>query len=100
MKPLRHAVRIKQYRSKTVHGLAKNQWPHKNIPWPNISLGTILGCGCLPAKEHNAQQPENAPKLNKGATKLLHILLSESAHLIWVLRCERVIRNKEREHRN
>jgi hypothetical protein len=26
------------------------------------------------------------------ATRLLHILISEQAHLIWVLRCERVTR--------
>jgi hypothetical protein len=29
-----------------------------------------------------------------GAARLLQILLTESAHLIWVLRCERVIQEK------
>ncbi|KAI0059431.1 hypothetical protein BV25DRAFT_1860361, partial [Artomyces pyxidatus] len=31
-----------------------------------------------------------------GASRLLRILISESAYLIWVLRCERVI--SERQH--
>ncbi|KAH9025218.1 hypothetical protein EDB85DRAFT_1984442 [Lactarius pseudohatsudake] len=31
----------------------------------------------------------------KGATRLLQILISEAAHLIWVLRCERVIQGKQ-----
>ena len=35
----------------------------------------------------------------KGATRLLQILISEAAHLIWVLRCERVIQEKRHEGR-
>ena len=31
---------------------------------------------------------------HRGATRLLQILISEAAHLIWVLRCERVIQVK------
>jgi hypothetical protein len=27
--------------------LAKNLWPHRNMAWPKITLGTILGCGCI-----------------------------------------------------
>ena len=30
----------------------------------------------------------------RGATRLLQILISEAAHLIWVLRCERAIQEK------
>ena len=38
----------------------------------------------------------NAPrKISKaGETQLLQILISESTHLIWVLRCERVLQEK------
>ncbi|KAF8488654.1 hypothetical protein F5888DRAFT_1949058, partial [Russula emetica] len=35
----------------------------------------------------------------RGAKRLLQILLSEAAHLIWVLRCERVIQDEENEER-
>jgi len=27
--------------------LARNFWPHRNIPWPEIDLGTVLRCGCI-----------------------------------------------------
>ena len=27
--------------------LAKDLWPHRNIPWPKITLGTILGCSSI-----------------------------------------------------
>ena len=27
--------------------LAKDTWPHTNIPWPDISIGLILGCGSI-----------------------------------------------------
>ena len=31
----------------------------------------------------------------KGQTRLLQILISEASHLIWVIRCERVIHDRE-----
>ena len=80
----------------TIWQLAKDTWPHTHLPWPVISLGTILGCGCLtppqPAPPNN-NTPQ--PKRNyQGALRLLRILISESAYLIWVLRCERAIQGK------
>ena len=36
----------------------------------------------------------NQRKMHLGATRLLRILVSESAYLIWTLRCEHVIREK------
>ena len=65
---------------------AKSTWPACFGAWPAIHLGTILGCGSLslPALHQNGHP-------NPGRSRLLRILLSESAHLIWVLRCERVI---------
>ena len=38
------------------------------------------------------------PTGRKGATRLLQILISEAMHLIWVLRCERVIQEKTHTH--
>jgi ribonuclease HI len=80
--------------------LARQLWPHAPHLWPTPSLGIILGCGAIhpPTQQlpNEPQQPaiptHNRP--NKGTTRLLQILLSESAHLIWVLRCERTIQNK------
>ena len=58
--------------------------------------GPILGCGSIqksdPIDEGNREQRTPA-----GAARLLQILLTESAHLIWVLRCERVIQEKTHE---
>ena len=34
----------------------------------------------------------------RGAGRLLQILLSEAAHLIWILRCERTIPDPPKEH--
>lgn len=83
--------------SQIIWDLAKNLWPHPPQFWPDISLGIILGCGSIriPEMVARATRPRerNQATAPKGATRLLHILLSESAHLIWVLRCERVIQN-------
>jgi hypothetical protein len=77
--------------------LAKNLWPHRNMAWPKITLGTILGCGCIHLQP-NGQRRNNQRRQNKaacqGPTQLLHIILSELAYLIWVLRCEKVIQEK------
>jgi ribonuclease HI len=79
--------------------LAKNTWPHAPH-WPEISIGIILGCGTIsPPGIAQPEQPDanrNHGRVPRGATRLLQILISESAHLIWVLRCERVI--QERTH--
>ena len=81
--------------------LAKKTWPHGREHWPEISLGLILGTGCINIpwqrpQPQQANQPERrTPTKWQGATRLLQILISEAAHLVWVLRCERVIQNKQ-----
>src|SRR5712691_6144119 len=39
--------------------LARNLWPHDNIPWPNINLGTILGSGCISLPLTQRQRDDN-----------------------------------------
>ena len=68
--------------------LAKSLWPTAFGAWPEIHLGTILGCGSV-----SPPAPQNDNHPNPGKSRLLQILLSESAHLIWVLRCKRVIQD-------
>jgi len=78
----------------TIWSLARQIWPHSQNLWPLPSLGIILGCGAIHLPPN---QPTNLPPLNtrpagkRGIKRLLQILLSKSTHLIWVLRCERVI---------
>src|SRR5260221_6863393 len=73
---------------------AKDTWPHRNIPWLEISLGLILGSGCLSVPQDDDRQQNTRNAYIRGATRLLHILVSEAAYLIWVLCCERVIQEK------
>ena len=81
--------------------LAKDSWDHGRYRWPAITMGIILGCGNLKATALRADAAEERPESNhrqttrdRGATRLLQILISETTHLIWVLRCERVIQEK------
>ena len=77
--------------------LAREHWPHENPRWLNITLRMILGCGSIVRISH--PEPNNVENhkhcSDTGAVRLLQILLTESAHLIWVLRCKCVIQQKD-----
>ena len=80
---------------------AENLWPYEEGTWPKITLGTIVGCNALSVKTTKETKGRDglirkSKQHDQGATRLLQILISESAYLIWTLRCERAIR--EREH--
>ncbi|KAG2353251.1 hypothetical protein BDR07DRAFT_1310271, partial [Suillus spraguei] len=77
-------------------------WPQTDPPWPNISIGTILGCGSISLQEPNApnDNARNQSNNKQGTSRLLRILISESAYLIWVLRCERVIQGVSHNNGN
>ena len=81
---------------KTLWGLAERLWPHSAEEWPEIKIGTILGSGLIKGRpdETENDNDKHAQRKNKGKARLLRILLSETAHLIWVLHCERVIQDK------
>ncbi|KAG1840786.1 RnaseH-domain-containing protein [Suillus tomentosus] len=85
-----------------VWNLARKLWPSKHGQWPQLTLGIILGCGNINLpnnRNNNAHNPPNQQahrdqqqiNLNKGTSRLLRILISESAHLIWALRCDTTI---------
>ncbi|KAI0264086.1 ribonuclease H-like protein, partial [Russula aff. rugulosa BPL654] len=79
--------------------LARETWPHAPEIWPMINIGIILGVGALtlPVNHLNRDRPERNthPTQRPRATlRLLQIIISEAAHLVWVLRCERVIQEK------
>ena len=60
--------------------LAEELWVLQGLPWIKPRFGTILGCGL-------AEYQRGNHKLI-GANCLYAILISESAHLIWRLRCK------------
>ncbi|KAN0111512.1 hypothetical protein V8E52_008535 [Russula decolorans] len=74
---------------KVIWRKVKQLWPHGQRRWPIITIGTIMGIGSMSLQDEN-----QAGIARKGQTRLLQILVSEASHLIWVLRCERVIHGK------
>jgi hypothetical protein len=72
-----------------VWALAEEVWTLRGLPWTKPRFGTILGYGL--ADFH----PENDEKVQMpGANRLYAILLSESAHQIWRIRCKWRIANE------
>ena len=89
---------------KLIWEMAKALWPHDENTWPGISFGTIIGCNTLnvdtlQVKKDDSGQTQATKQHDPGATRLLKILISESAYLIWILRCERTIRGTERSNK-
>ncbi|KAG1825470.1 uncharacterized protein BJ212DRAFT_1259616 [Suillus subaureus] len=79
---------------KKIWSLTRKIWPRKYGPWPEPSIGLILGCGALSLPQQPQNQDDenqNSTKKSKGISRLLRILLSESAYLIWTIRCKRAI---------
>ncbi|KAG2106486.1 RnaseH-domain-containing protein [Suillus cothurnatus] len=79
---------------RTIWQLAKDTWPMKHGPWPEQHISLVLGCGTISLPNKTQSRNTNVKKdtlLKKGASCLLRILISESAYLIWTIRCERVI---------
>jgi hypothetical protein len=66
----------------------KKLWLKKHETWPElINIGQITGCGLIKFTGRGG-------KILKGESHAYKILMSESAHLIWKLRCERVHNGK------
>ena len=75
-------------------------WKQANLLWERrynenlpILEGTVLGGGLA-----NFRNDEGKPDAAKN--RLYRILITESAHLIWVLRCERRIANEDNPRNN
>ncbi|KAG1734854.1 ribonuclease H-like protein, partial [Suillus occidentalis] len=88
---------------KLVWSLAERIWPTNIIPWPEPTIGTITGCGALSIPHKcNDDDPNDKKKIaqKKGTARLLRIIISESAYLIWTLRCTRVIQGTSPDEDN
>lgn len=71
-----------------IWNLVEQLWLKASKSWPILRYGTILGCGLANFKDSRGQ---NIP----GKNRLYKILVSESAYLIWKLRCERRISKQD-----
>ena len=81
-----------------IWGLAEEVWSRTGHEWPGHDLITLLGGGLLRFEPPEIQETEERDKRKKkkkkdGRQRLLTILLTESAYLIWKLRNERRIRD-------
>ncbi|KAI4294041.1 hypothetical protein K525DRAFT_213628 [Schizophyllum commune Loenen D] len=71
---------------------AEKLWQETGENWYAPSLGTVVGAACVIIPDGNG---ENGARKH-GLERLYTIITSESAHLIWKMRCERVIQNEGR----
>ncbi len=69
--------------------LAQKLWFQKDSTNLITTLGTILANPSIMIKGNRKQE--------KGANRLYRLIMSESAHLIWKVRCERVIQKEGEE---
>ncbi|KAJ3816644.1 hypothetical protein F5880DRAFT_1626472 [Lentinula raphanica] len=72
---------------KEIWEMAESLWENQKTEWIRPELGIILGCGVVSLRDGNK-------KLLPGESRLYRIIVSESAHLIWKLRNERVINER------
>ncbi|KAJ7852655.1 hypothetical protein B0H14DRAFT_2354714, partial [Mycena olivaceomarginata] len=63
-------------------------WEMKHHKMPALSIGLILGSALCEFKNTHGRRM-------REASRLFTILVTESAHLIWKLRCDRVLSNKQ-----
>ncbi|KAG6846755.1 hypothetical protein H0H93_012090, partial [Arthromyces matolae] len=77
----------------TIWKLAEELWNRKTkgrISWPKPDFGTQLGCGLATFKSDRNETL-------RGTSRFYHIIMSESTHLIWKIRCEWKIGRDENE---
>ncbi|KAF9256213.1 hypothetical protein L218DRAFT_1027531 [Marasmius fiardii PR-910] len=80
--------------------LAKRLWNKKGMRWRPLRLGDILGCGIqgLPLKKAHWNTSENYNE--HGCRRFNRILISESARLIWLIRNDHVINERDEISQN
>ncbi|KAH9926108.1 uncharacterized protein B0H18DRAFT_876537, partial [Fomitopsis serialis] len=81
-----------------IWAMVRAVWRKKapDLPWHALSMADILSLGLTAWKDKKG-------RTRPGATRLWRILISEAVHLIWKLRCDRVIGHAEEdgwEHRD
>jgi ribonuclease HI len=76
---------------KEIWNLTEELWLKKHNSWPKVdNLGVIVGCTMAKFLTKTGQR-------RPGAERLYRILMTESAHLIWRIRCERLLERCDKE---
>ncbi|KAJ7590120.1 hypothetical protein C8J56DRAFT_783665 [Mycena floridula] len=58
----------------------------ESVPWPEMSLGLVLGCRLARFNDKNGCY-------RPGLSRFFCILVTETAHAIWKVRCTTVLKN-------
>ncbi|KJA27410.1 hypothetical protein HYPSUDRAFT_131111, partial [Hypholoma sublateritium FD-334 SS-4] len=76
--------------------LTENLWKYQKSKhhWPRIRFGTILGCA-LSSFKREPREDETKKQPQEAINRLFTILVSESAYLIWKIRCERLMKRED-----
>lgn len=74
--------------SKEIWRLTKTLWLQKHRQWVKPTLPSIIGTALMTFKKPNGDP-------DRGADRLWRILITLSAHLVWKIRCERIIQCDE-----
>jgi hypothetical protein len=71
---------------KTLWRLARKLWRNKGRRWSRLTIGSVLASRALQFARNDRQEGD-AEALMKmsGPSRLLQILVSETAHLIWAI---------------
>jgi hypothetical protein len=85
---------------KEVWKLARRTWPTGYQKWRTVDMGLILGSGAInlkadPRRTTGQKSLKTAKRKAQGRSELMQDLIRESAHLIWVMRCERVVGDRK-----
>ncbi|TFK80776.1 hypothetical protein K466DRAFT_636033 [Polyporus arcularius HHB13444] len=75
---------------KQIWGLLKTLWTLTDATWHEPCWGTVLGAACAVFKTRDGAR-------RSAIEHLWCIVSTEALHLIWKLRCERVIQNEGAE---
>lgn len=59
-------------------------WGKTGQTWHTPAFGEIIGISSIDLHKSN-------PRISEGRARLFQVLISEAAHLIWKLRCDRVL---------
>ncbi|EIW54203.1 uncharacterized protein TRAVEDRAFT_132658 [Trametes versicolor FP-101664 SS1] len=68
----------------TAWAMARGMLRARGVNLPNVTLGLALGA-------HTFTACDEKMETQHGPTRLARLVLSETAYLIWVIRCERVV---------
>lgn len=78
---------------RTIWEEAEILWTKTGKKWPTLNMGTVTTPALIDFKETGRKTSD------AGANRLYRIIISETAHLLWRLRCERRIAREDKEEK-